>query len=90
MRRRAKVPETISIFAVGIAVGAALGVLFAPKSGEETQEFIADRAREKFDTAISKGKEWAKMAQATVDDVREHIMEAANAGERTFNEGRRI
>lgn len=89
MRRRAKVPEAVSIFAIGIAVGAALGILFAPKSGEETQEIIADRAREKFDTAISKGKEWARTAQETVDSVREHIMGAAKAGEQTFNDARR-
>lgn len=89
MMRRDRFPETISIFAVGIAVGAALGVLFAPKSGRETQDFLSEGARDQFDAAISKGKAWAKTAQETVDSVKEHIMTAANAGERAFDEASR-
>ena len=89
MMRRDRLPETISIFAVGIAVGAALGVLFAPKSGKETQEFLSEGARDQFDAAISKGKAWAKTAQQSVDSVRDHIMEAADAGERAFDDARR-
>ncbi len=89
MMARNRFPETISIFAVGIAVGAALGVLFAPKSGAETQEFISETARDQFDAAISKGKAWARAAQKSVDSVKEHIVDAANAGERAFDEARR-
>ena len=89
MMGRNKFPETISIFAVGIAVGAALGVLFAPKSGAETQEFISESARDQFDAAISKGKAWARAAQKSVDSVKEHIMDAANAGEQAFDEASR-
>ena len=85
---RDRFSETFSIFAVGIAVGATLGLLFAPKSGKETQEFLSEGARDQFDAAISKGKAWAKTAQQTVDSVKEHIMDAANAGERAFDEAR--
>jgi gas vesicle protein len=84
-----RLPETISIFAVGLAVGAALGVLFAPKSGEETREFIVGGAREGLDRATSKGKEWARTAQKTVDHVKERVREVADAGERAFDEARR-
>lgn len=89
MMRRNRLPETISIFAVGIAVGAALGILFAPKSGRETQEFLSEGARDQFDAAIAKGKAWTKTAQRTVDSVKEHVMSAANAGERAFDEASR-
>jgi gas vesicle protein len=89
MMGRNRFPETISFFALGIAVGAALGVLFAPKSGAETQELISETARDQFDAAISKGKAWARTAQQSVDSVKEHIVDAANAGERAFDEARR-
>ena len=46
MTKQNRLPETISIFAVGLAVGAALGVLFAPKSGDDTREIFADTARD--------------------------------------------
>jgi gas vesicle protein len=89
MSGRIRFPETISIFAVGIAVGAALGVLFAPKSGEETREFIAGGAREGLDRVTSKGKDWARTAQKTVDNLKDRVRDAADAGERAFDEARR-
>lgn len=89
MSGKNRLPETISIFAVGLAVGAAVAVLLAPKSGEETREFLSESARDEFDRAVSKGKKWARTAQKTVDNVNEHIKEAADAGGRAFDEARR-
>ena len=51
MYSRNRWPETIGVFAVGIAVGTALGVLFAPRAGEETRDHIADTARSGVDGA---------------------------------------
>lgn len=87
--KRNRLPETISIFAVGIAVGTALGVLFAPRSGDATREFLADTARDQFDRAVSRGKEWARAAQDTVDNLKESIREATDEGERAFEQASR-
>jgi gas vesicle protein len=89
MMRRNRLPETISIFAVGIAVGATLGVLFAPKSGRDTQEFLSEGARDQFDSAVARGKAWAKTAKRTVGSVKDHLMDATDAGERAFDEASR-
>jgi len=89
MTKRNRLPETISIFAVGLAVGTALGVLFAPKSGDDTREFLADTARDNFGRAVSRGKEWARTAQDTVDTVKESIREAADEGGRAFEHAAR-
>ena len=35
---------------LGLAVGAALGFLFAPQSGKETREFVKDRADDVSET----------------------------------------
>ena len=36
-------------FLIGFAAGAATALLFAPQSGEDTREWISDRARESYD-----------------------------------------
>ncbi|MBQ9013019.1 MAG: YtxH domain-containing protein [Bacilli bacterium] len=55
-------------FVLGAAVGATLGVLFAPKSGKETRKELA----KKFDELIEKVKE------IDVKEVREEIEKKAN------------
>lgn len=39
--------KNVGLVALGAAVGAALGILFAPKSGKETREDVADWMRER-------------------------------------------
>lgn len=54
-------------FLIGFAVGAVSALLLAPQSGEETREWISDRARESYDQtaravedAVNKGAEVIK------------------------------
>lgn len=44
-------------FAAGAAFGAALALLFAPATGEETREFLGQRAREGRDRAAEAAKQ---------------------------------
>jgi gas vesicle protein len=40
--------RTILVFLTGLGIGAGIAALFAPRSGEETREWIADRAERKL------------------------------------------
>ncbi|HRF79218.1 MAG TPA: YtxH domain-containing protein [Flavobacteriales bacterium] len=71
-------------FLAGAAVGATLGILFAPRSGKETRERLVRRAndaKDDLDELIEKGREeWAKAkgkasdaASMTKDEVNDLI-----------------
>lgn len=93
MNARNRWTEGVSVFAVGVAVGAALGMLFAPRSGEETRDYISDSARSTVDGALAQGQRFAKRAQRAASNAREQFREqveaAADAGERAFDEAAR-
>lgn len=59
-------------FLAGAALGAGLALLYAPKSGRETREQIADLA----DDAVEKIKEYAKDAQDKIVNAFEEGQEA--------------
>jgi len=86
--RRNSWPETVSAFAVGIGVGAALGLLFAPRSGEDTRDYIVGGAQDKLDEAVATGRKWARRAEQGVDNAKERVTDAAQAGERAYREAK--
>ncbi|MDY0384618.1 MAG: YtxH domain-containing protein [Geobacter sp.] len=59
-------------FLAGAALGSALALLYAPKSGRETREQIADLA----DDAVEKIKEYTKEAQTKLVSAFEEGQEA--------------
>lgn len=71
-------------FLAGAAVGASLGILFAPRSGKETRDRIAKRAghaKDDLDELIANGRaEWSKakgkaadLASMTKDEVDDFV-----------------
>jgi gas vesicle protein len=56
-----------SYFAFGLGLGLAIGVLFAPRSGEETREYIRTRADE--------GKEFLKKRSEELRDTATEVVE---------------
>ena len=54
-------------FVAGLGIGAAVALLFAPQSGEETRKQIAEKAHEGKDYVASKGREIRKHAEDLVD-----------------------
>ena len=67
------VGSKVTYFLVGLGVGALVGVLFAPKSGEETRDFLSKKADEGRDYAQRKARELRERA----DDLLERGKEAA-------------
>jgi gas vesicle protein len=67
-------------FAAGAAVGAAVALLFAPATGEETRDFLGQRAREGRDRAA----EAAKQGRDMVNRGRETLTTAFDRAREQF------
>jgi gas vesicle protein len=87
-------------FMLGALSGAALAVLFAPRSGRETREMLgerlrdtAERGRRLGEQAVEKGREMAEEATGYLDRQREslerrrdRLAAAVEAGRQAFHE----
>lgn len=80
--------QITSAFAIGIGVGAILGLVLAPQSGEETRALLRDKAQEGIDGAVEQGKRVARKAQRAADGAREFVNDAVEAGQGAYREAR--
>ena len=65
-------------FLIGLGIGVALGVLFAPLSGEETRDNLADRASDLSDSArelVDQGKKRVRSGISTIRTQAGHVID---------------
>ena len=86
-----KTNSKVSYFLVGLGIGSLLGILFAPKSGEETREDLSQRAKEGSEYAQKKARELRESAEDLIErgkealtETREKITAAVNVGRETY------
>jgi gas vesicle protein len=65
------VGSKVTYFLVGLGIGALVGVLFAPKSGEETRDLLSKRADEGKDYAQRKARELRERAEEMIERGKE-------------------
>ncbi len=82
-----------SYFLIGLGIGAMIGILFAPRSGKETREYLAERAEEGRDALLRKSRDLRDEAEEYVDrakDVvrkqKDQISSAIEAGKQAYRE----
>jgi gas vesicle protein len=87
----------VSFFVVGLGIGALLGILFAPKSGEETRDYLTSKADEGRDYAQRKARELRERAEEVLERSKEimskqkdAISSAVEAGRETYKRESKI
>jgi gas vesicle protein len=81
-------PQVVSAFAIGLGAGAALGVLFAPQSGEDLRDQIKDSAQGALDDAVTQGRRTVRRARKSVGDATDFANDVADTAETAFREAR--
>jgi gas vesicle protein len=79
---------TASGLLIGLGVGVGLGILLAPKSGKDTRDQIVGSVKDGVDGAIARGQQITRRAQRTIDDARELVKDAAEAGEQAYRDAK--
>jgi gas vesicle protein len=78
-------PGTVMLaFVVGAATGAAAALLLAPASGEETREYLGQKARESRD----KTREAVDHGRETIQRQRDTLATAIERGREAFQQAR--
>jgi gas vesicle protein len=80
--------ESFAVFAVGVGVGAALGVLFAPRSGNDTRDHFRESAQGHLDGAVAAGQKLTQRAQESIDQIKSQVRQAGDVGERAYREAK--
>ncbi|HKF48355.1 MAG TPA: YtxH domain-containing protein [Terracidiphilus sp.] len=75
-------------FLAGLGIGALAGILYAPKSGRETREDLANTARESGEYLRNRGKQVAEQVGTMVDRGREQVGEYMDRGREVVERGR--
>ena len=80
-------------FLAGLGIGAALGVLYAPKSGKETRDDIARYAQDGTDQVKRRAKQyreqanqWVEKGKDVVTQQKDQIRSAVEAGKQAYRE----
>ncbi len=83
----------LGFFLAGLGIGAILALLFAPRSGKETREYIAGKAEEGRDYVKAKSEDLRRQAEGAVEKgkdlvtkQKELLSAALEAGKQAYQE----
>jgi gas vesicle protein len=75
-------------FLAGLGVGAAVGMLYAPKAGQETREDLRRRAEDSRDYVVNRAKEAREQATKLVDKGKEVVDQQKDQFRSAYEAGR--
>lgn len=83
-------------FLAGLGIGAIMALLFAPRSGEETREYLRERYEDARDTTKRKARELRERTEELVEKgkdfverQREGLEAAVDAGKQAYRDEKR-
>jgi gas vesicle protein len=82
--------STVSVFLVGLSIGAAVALLLAPKTGKDIRKMIGRKAEDTSDYVQSKGKEVLAQLQELVEQAQTLVEEGRKTVEKVAEAGRGV
>ena len=83
----------LSAFLLGLGVGVGIGMLFAPKSGQETRDLLRSKAEEGADFVKQRGTEmkqtaadWVEKGKETIGRQKDTLADAVQAGRQAYRD----
>ena len=80
-------------FLAGLGIGAAVGILYAPHSGDETREILMSKAEEGRDYVSKRAREareqaeqWAARGKEVINTQKDQLRSAVEAGRQAYRE----
>jgi len=85
--------KKFSYFFLGLGIGVAVGMLFAPKAGDETREYLSSKLNEGTDYVKRRSSElretaseWVDRGKQTLRSQRDQLNAAVEAGKQAYRE----
>jgi len=85
--------KKLSYFFLGLGIGVAVGILFAPKSGEETRDIIRSKAgegkdylRRRSEEVRDRAEDMVERGKTAVQRQKEQLHAAVDAGRQAYRE----
>jgi gas vesicle protein len=75
-------------FIAGLGIGAALGILYAPKSGRETRESLLSAADESRDAVRDRAKQYREQAEKWYEKGRDAVSQQKDQFRSAFEAGK--
>ncbi len=72
-------------FLLGLGIGVAAGILWAPRAGEETRQLLADKAGESADYLKTRAQEGTDYVRQRTEDVRQSASDLYEKGRSTVS-----
>ena len=75
-------PNRVAWFITGVLIGATVAILYAPKSGQDTRQLLADKTKKGRDTVSDKTKDIAEASRDMFERGRKVVEDAAELFDR--------
>ncbi len=72
-------------FLLGLGIGVAAGILWAPRAGEETRQLLSDKAGEGADYLKSRAQEGTEYVRQRTDDIKQSATDLYEKGRSTVS-----
>jgi gas vesicle protein len=78
----------VSYLVAGLGIGAMFGILLAPRSGDDTREWIASKCKNGMDSVNTRVRQTSQHFAQVIDRGQQQVSDAVNTGREAFKKAK--